>query len=128
VAFADGYPFLLISRASVDELNRRLGTPVSADRFRANIVVAGCGPHAEDDWCDLRIGDVEFHVAKPCARCAVVTTDQQDGFRTPEPLRTLATYRRTAGQVLFGQNLVHDGTGRIRVHDPVRLLGDRRSA
>ena len=120
VAFADGYPFLLLSRASVEELNRRLEEPVPADRFRANIVVDGCAAHAEDDWRTVTIGDVVFEVAKPCSRCVVVTTDQLNGRRSPEPLRTLATYRRVGGEILFGQNLVHRSIGRIRVGDRVR--------
>ncbi len=121
VAFADGFPFLLISGASVEELNRRLGEPVPADRFRANIVVDGCDPHAEDRWSEITIGTVGFRVAKPCARCIVITTDQKSGARSAEPLRTLAGYRKVDGKVLFGQNLVHLGTGALRVGDEVHV-------
>lgn len=121
VAFADGFPFLLISRASVDELNHRLEEPVPADRFRANIVVDGCEPHAEDRWAEITIGEVSFRIAKPCARCVVVTTDQKSGARSSEPLRTLAEYRSVAGKVLFGQNLVHLGMGELHVGDEVRI-------
>jgi len=120
VAFADGFPFLLISQASIDELNRRLAEPVPADRFRANIVVHGCRTHAEDEWSTLTIGGIGFRVAKPCSRCVVVTTDQNDGTRSAEPLRTLATYRTVNHKVLFGQNLVHRGTGVVRIGDEVR--------
>jgi uncharacterized protein YcbX len=119
VAFADGFPFLLISQASVDELNRRLATPVPADRFRANIIIDGCGPHAEDGWSTITVGELGFRVAKPCARCVVITTDQHDGSRSTEPLRTLAGYRTINGKVLFGQNLVHQGMGTLRVGDIV---------
>ncbi len=121
VAFADGFPFLLISRASVDELNRRLGQPVPADRFRANIIADGCGPHDEDRWTDITIGNVGFRVAKPCARCVVITTDQSSGARSTEPLRTLAGYRTVDGKVLFGQNLVHLGMGVLHIGDEVRI-------
>jgi uncharacterized protein YcbX len=121
VAFADGFPFLLISRASVDELNHRLDTPVAADRFRANIIVDGCAPHAEDHWSEIAIGVVAFRVAKPCARCIVITTDQNSGARSAEPLRTLAGYRTVGGKVLFGQNLVHRGVGTLRVGDEVHV-------
>lgn len=89
------------------------------ERFRPNIVVSGCETHAEDDWRRLRIGEVEFRVAKPCARCVVVTIDQSTGERGNEPLRTLSTYRVVDGQVLFGQNLIHLGRGVVRVGDPV---------
>jgi uncharacterized protein YcbX len=120
VSFADGFPFLLVSQDSVNELNRRLTDEIPADRFRANIVIEGCSPHAEDGWSSIRIGSVNFRVAKPCARCVVVTTDQLDGGRSAEPLRTLAGYRRVDGKILFGQNLIHLGGGTLRVGDEAR--------
>jgi len=122
VGFADAYPFLLLSGASLEELNRRLDGPLPMDRFRPNIVVGGCGPHAEDRWSRIAIGEVSFRVVKPCARCVITTTDQRTGERGREPLRTLATYRVIDGKVLFGQNLVHDGPGTIRVGDECRVV------
>jgi len=122
VSFADAFPFLLVSEASLEELKRRLETPVPMNRFRPNIVVAGCAPHAEDSWSRVGIGEVVFQVANPCARCVITTTDQWTGERGPEPLRTLASYRMVAGKVLFGQNLVHTNRGLVRVGDRVRLL------
>ena len=119
VAFADGYPFLLVAQASLDDLNRRLPTPVPVDRFRANLVVQGSEPYAEDLWSDIEIGDVALRVAKPCARCVVICTDQHDGSRSDEPLRTLAGYRKTREKIVFGQNLIHRNRGTIRVGDPV---------
>jgi uncharacterized protein len=120
VAFADGFPVLLLSVESLEELNRRLSEPVPMDRFRPNLVVQGVGaPHAEDGWRRIRIGDVPFDVVKPCARCAVTTVDQRSGVRGKEPLRTLATYRARNLQVYFGQNLVHRKGGRLRVGAPV---------
>jgi uncharacterized protein YcbX len=128
VSFADGFPFLLISTPSLDGLNRRLSLPVPMDRFRPNIVVDGCEPHAEDGWHRLRIGEVVFRVAKPCARCVVTTVDQTTGERRREPLRTLSTYRTLDGQVLFGQNLVHEDRGLVRIEDPVKVLSEVRNA
>jgi len=122
VSFADGFPFLLLSAASLDGLNRRLSLPVPMDRFRPNIVIDGCQPHAEDGWNRIRIGEVGFRFAKPCARCVITTVDQATGERKREPLRTLSTYRTVDGQVLFGQNLVHEGRGLIRVGDSVEVL------
>jgi uncharacterized protein YcbX len=121
VAFADGFPFLLVNQASVDDLNRRLADPVPSDRFRANIVVEGCDPYAEDGWVRLQIGEIGFRVVKPCARCVVITTDQHDGVRSDEPLRTLASYRREGDTVLFGQNLVHNHAGTLRAGLEVRI-------
>jgi uncharacterized protein YcbX len=126
VSFADGFPFLLLSVASLDKLNRRLSLPVSMDRFRPNIVIEGCEPHAEDGWDKVRIGEVPFRFAKPCARCLVTTVNQTTGERGREPLRTLSTYRTEDGQVLFGQNLVHEGRGVLRVGDPVEVLDRAR--
>ena len=119
VSFADGFPFLLLSEASLAGLNKRLPLPVPMDRFRPNIVLTGCPAHAEDSWRQVRIGDVGFRVAKPCARCVIKTTNQETGDRSPEPLRTLATYRVRDGQVLFGQNLVHEGRGTVRLGEAV---------
>ena len=126
LSFADGFPFHLVSHGSLEALNRQLSLPVSIDRFRANIVVDGCEPHAEDGWHRVRIGEMIFRIAKPCARCAVTTVDQTTGERGREPLRTLSTYRTVDGQVLFGQNLVHEGRGVVRVGDPVEVLDTAR--
>jgi MOSC domain-containing protein len=60
-------------------------------------------------------GAKRFRVVKPCARCVVTTTDQATGERGHEPLRTLATFRRRDGEVFFGQNVVHEGVGPLRV-------------
>lgn len=120
VSFVDGYPFLLIGRASLRALNERLETPLPMDRFRPNIVVEGTEPFAEDEWEQIRIGGVSFRVAAECTRCAVTTVDQQTGERGKEPLRTLADFRRTDdGEVVFGQYLVHESTGSIRRGDEV---------
>jgi uncharacterized protein YcbX len=119
VGFADACPFLLISEASLDDLNRRLEDPLPMNRFRPNFVVKGCDPYAEDAWGRLRIGNVNFRVAEGCPRCAITTIDQRTGARGKEPLRTLATYRKSDGEVFFGRNLIHDAPGTVRVGDPV---------
>jgi uncharacterized protein YcbX len=126
VSFADAFPFLLMSEASLENLNRRLSVPVEMDRFRPNIVIEGCQEHAEDGWSRVRIGEVVFRIAKPCARCVVTTVDQQTGERGREPLRTLSTYRTDDGRVLFGQNLVHEGSGVVSVGNPVEVLDKAR--
>lgn len=129
-AFTDGFPLLLVSEASLDALNLRLvergASPVPMSRFRPNLVVAGAGldPFEEDGWRRLRIGAVEFDVAKPCERCVVTTTDQDTGTipEPGEPLATLAGFRRVGGKVLFGQNLIHRRPGEIRVGQSVEVL------
>ena len=124
VSFADGFPFLVIAEESLADLNARLGAPLPMNRFRPNLVVAGAAPYAEDTWGRFRIGGVVFHGATRCGRCVVTTTDQFTAARGPEPLRTLATYRRDAGgDGMFGRNLVHETkTGRLTVGDAVELL------
>jgi len=121
VSFADGYPFLAISQASLEGLNARLQAPIAMRRFRPNLVVAGCAAHAEDDWQSIRIGDIPFDVVKTCRRCVFTTVDPERGERDPngEPLRTLKTYRRSPEGITFGMNLIARGSGRIRVGDRV---------
>jgi uncharacterized protein YcbX len=121
VSFADGFPFLLISEESLGHLNRRLLEPLPMNRFRPNLVVAGGEPYAEDHWTRIEIGGIGLRIVKPCGRCVVTTTDQTTGERGREPLRTLATYRKRDGEVMFGQNVVHEGPGRLRIGDPVIL-------
>ena len=124
VSFADAFPLLLISHAALDSLNARLAKPVSMLQFRPNLVVEGAAAHAEDGWRRLRIGAVEFDVAKPCLRCIFTTVDPARGERDPggEPLRTLAGYRRTAEGVAFGQNLIPRSLGMLRIGDAVEVL------
>lgn len=135
VGFADAYPLLLISEASLADLNQRLAAsgeaPLPMDRFRPNLVVAGCAAYAEDTWPRVRIGSIALRAGGPCTRCVVTTTDQLTAARGREPLRTLATYRRDADDptdVNFGQNFFHDTKrGILRVGDPVEILAAVRS-
>ena len=123
VGFADGFSFLLTSCASLDDLNRRLPTPLPMNRFRPNIVIDGLTAFEEDGWRHIRIDGITFTVAKPCARCVTTTTDQNTAERSKEPLRTLATFRHVAGRgVMFGQNLIHDRTGVLHVGAEVEVL------
>jgi len=119
VRFADGYPVLVIGRASLDQLNERLaakGEPaLPMNRFRPNVVLDGLAPHDEDHLDVIEIDGVVLKPVKPCTRCEVTTTDQDTAQRGAEPLATLASYRRDdrlAG-VTFGMNaIVAAGAGR----------------
>lgn len=124
VSFADGFPALVVTQGSVDELARRAGRSIPVERFRPNIVISGDSPHEEDFWRVFTVGGVRFGGVKLCARCKVTTLDQESGVRDPdrEPLRTLARYRRIEGLVYFGLNAVHHGAGRISLGDPVEVL------
>jgi uncharacterized protein YcbX len=125
VGLADGFPFLLISEASLADLNARLEQPVPMNRFRPNLTVSGCEPFAEDDWKLVRIGQITFRVVKPCSRCSITTVDQRTAAKSKEPLRTLAQFRRVGTKVLFGQNLIHEETGIMRFNDPVEVIRAR---
>jgi len=107
--FTDGFPVLVIGRASLDDLNSRLQRPVPMNRFRPSIVLEGLGPYEEDRVDELRAEGLRLRIVKPCARCVIPTTDQQTGLREgEEPLRTLMEYRfdRALQGALFGQNAV----------------------
>lgn len=97
VRFADELPILLMSEETLDDVDRRAPVQVVAERFRPNLVVRGVSPYAEDRWRRVRIGAVELEIVKPCSRCVLVAVDPTTGARDPasEPLRTLASYRRT---------------------------------
>lgn len=123
VSFADGFPFLVIGQASLNDLNARLLQPIPMNRFRPNLVFTGGLPHEEDQWQDFFIGSVPFRGVKPCARCLVTTTDQDSGQRSAEPLKTLATYRQQGHKILFGQNVVWMGEEvgtLVKIGDKVR--------
>ncbi|NNE67475.1 MAG: MOSC domain-containing protein [Pyrinomonadaceae bacterium] len=138
VSFADGYPLLAITTASLENLNGRLEESVGVERFRPNIVIEGAKEFEEDSWARIRVGDSVFRVTKPCARCVVTTVDQSSGIRTGrEPLKTLADFRLAkdifpdrldeldlnSNDVLFGTNLVPESGSNIKVGDPVEVLG-----
>ncbi|MEP4889461.1 MAG: YcbX family protein [Aliiglaciecola sp.] len=122
VSFADGYPFLVISQQSLQDLNSRLASPVTMSQFRPNLVVDNCTAFEEDSWKKVRIGDVEFEVMKSCSRCIFTTIDPKSAekHQQKEPLTTLQKYRKDKkGDVLFGQNLIALNTGTISLNDEV---------
>ena len=122
VGFADGFPYLLTTEASLSELNQVLAQPVGMERFRPNIVVAAAAPWAEDHFGRLQIGSVPFSAAKPCSRFVIVNTDQATGAREKGVLETISRIHASDRKAIFGQNLLAHGAGTLRVGDPVRLL------
>ncbi|CAG7619369.1 MOSC domain-containing protein [Actinacidiphila bryophytorum] len=129
VSLADGFPLLVTTTGSLEALNELIAAgdragegPLPMDRFRPNAVIDGTAPWAEDGWRRVRIGQVAFRVPKPCARCVVTTTDQDTGARGKEPLRTLGRHRRVGSGLLFGQNLIPEHPGTLRVGDPLTTL------
>ncbi|ELM3617639.1 MOSC domain-containing protein [Aeromonas sobria] len=125
VSFADGYPLLLISQASLEDLNLRSDALHQMSQFRTNLVASGTRPFEEDSWVRIRIGEVEFQVAKPCSRCIMTTVEAgTDRFNAlKEPLATLTRYRRGEdGEVYFGQNLVALNEGWIEAGSEIEVL------
>jgi uncharacterized protein YcbX len=122
VSFADGYPVLLTSVASLTDLNNRLDDVIDINRFRPNIVIDGEIPYAEDNWQRVKIGDVVFRVIKRCARCQVININQESGVATKEPLKTLSTYRKDGNKVNFGINLIPESTGILHEGDGIVVL------
>ncbi len=122
-AFSDGFPILVISQSSLDELSRRWGQTIDVRRFRPNLVIGGdCAPFAEDDWQSIRIGDVQLDLVKPCSRCVIPGLDPDELTQTEGFLRFLAGERRgDDGKTYLGQNAVWRrlATSDVSEHDIV---------
>jgi uncharacterized protein len=142
-AFSDGYPFLIASQESIDDLNSKLSKPIAMINFRPNIVCRSGGvAFAEDTWRDIIFQSpgsgtvIPMSVVKPCSRCKVPTNDPVTGILDPEnqPTRAMQNFRSGSAlglenpkwrkEVFFGQNLDHGsrGEGQISVGDTVRVL------
>ncbi|XP_059437115.1 uncharacterized protein LOC132170235 [Corylus avellana] len=143
ILFNDMYPYLLLSQGSMDGLNKLLKEPISANRFRPNILVDGCEPFAEDLWTEIKINKFTFQGVKLCSRCKVPTINQETGIAGPELNDTLKKIRsdkvlrptqKQQGKVYFGQNLVWkdsrtQGKGEfLKVGDPIYILKKVSSA
>lgn len=123
VRFADGRPLQILNLKSLEDLNSRLAEPVKADRFRANILFNGTTAFEEDHWKRIKIGEVIFSQPKKCTRCTITTIDQQTGVPSgPEPLKTLAGYRRDGKDVFFGSLWIPENEGMIRLTDTLEVL------
>lgn len=122
VSFADAYPFMMIGQSSLDDLNKRLKEKLSMNRFRPNFVFKGGDPFDEDKWKKIRLGGIIFNLVKPCSRCVTTTVNQDTAEKNEEPLKTLSTYRSVNNKIYFGQNLLHEGNGIIKVGDEIEIL------
>jgi len=122
VSFADGFPFLLCNTASLQLFSAGLGREMDILRFRPNIVISGAEAFAEDNWQRIRIGDIEFDLVKPCARCAIPTVNLVDASREADVFTMLRKLRQRGDEVYFGQNMIHRGQGNIRLGDEVKIV------
>jgi uncharacterized protein YcbX len=120
--FADGYPILIISEASLQDLNSKLESALPMNRFRPNIIVKNSEPFAEDTWKRVKIGDIEMALVKPCPRCVVTTIDKETLQKNKEPLKTLSTYRNQEGGAMFGMNVIPLNEGEIKVGMSLEIL------
>ncbi len=121
VSFADGFPFLIIGKKSLIDLNNRLEKPLPMSRFRTNFVFSGGKPFDEDKWKTIKMGDMVFHSTKPCPRCVITTINQNTGMKGKEPLKTLSAFRQKDNKVMFGMNLVAEGIGQVNVGDEITV-------
>lgn len=126
-SFADGFPNMLLSEASLEDLNSRVDIELTMNRFRPNIVLSGLEPYGEDKLGHFQINQIDFYAVKPCSRCIITTVNPQTGEKeSREPLLTLAKFRKKNRKVFFGQNLLHKRSlisdNRLNVGDKVKLI------
>ncbi|XP_012517650.1 PREDICTED: mitochondrial amidoxime-reducing component 1 isoform X2 [Propithecus coquereli] len=108
IAYPDASPFLILSEASLADLNTKLEKKVKATTFRPNIVLSECGVYAEDSWDEILIGDAELKRVMACS-----------SYRQCDP----SEQKLYGKSPLFGQYFVLENPGTINVGDPVYLLG-----
>ncbi|OUR87933.1 hypothetical protein A9Q81_24810 [Gammaproteobacteria bacterium 42_54_T18] len=122
VSFADGFPLLLTTEPSLAAFNQHLESPIEMLRFRPNMVISENYAFAEDSWKRLRVGNVDFCVAKPCSRCVIPTINRLSAKKEPAVFKALKQYRSIGKEVFFGQNLLAMNTGVISVGDKVEII------
>lgn len=127
VSYADGYPVLMISEASLALLNSKVVEDIPMNRFRPNIVISGATEHQEDELREIIINGLTLHGVKPCARCVMTTIDIETGLKGKEPMKTLATYRKTGHKILFGENFIPAVEGTINVGDNIIVMETKSS-
>ncbi len=126
VSFANSFPYLVISRSSVDDLNKRLVKEIPVDRFRPNIVIEGGEAYFEDQLDEFTTGNAIFKCVKPCARCKIINIDQETADIDNEPLTVLSDYRRKDDDINFGYRslCLHEGT--VNVGDRVSIISRKK--
>ena len=119
--FSDGFPILLTSQASLNDLNQKLQAQgrdaLPMDRFRPNIVIDGVEAFEEDFVETFSTGKVRLQPVKPCPRCPMPSIDQATGKFGPDPMDILQTYRanpKVDGGITFGMNIIlQEGDGEV---------------
>ncbi|GEC72516.1 hypothetical protein SAMN05443543_101483 [Flavobacterium flevense] len=122
-SFSDGFPYLIIGQSSLDDLNSRLANPISMKRFRPNFVFSGGKAYEEETWKEFNIGGLLFYGVKNCGRCIITTIDPEKGkFSGKDPLYTLAKYKMRGNKVIFGQNVITQQEGCLKIGTVVNVL------
>lgn len=121
-SFSDGYPILMIGQMTLDNLNKKLVDPLPVNRFRPNIVFTGGHAHIEDEMAAFSIEELNFLGVKPCARCVITSIDQQTAIAGKEPLKTLSGYRMKNNKIYFGQNVLQQQNGFIKIGDELKII------
>ncbi|MEP7143300.1 MAG: MOSC N-terminal beta barrel domain-containing protein [Ferruginibacter sp.] len=123
--FSDGYPLMMIGQASLDDLNGRLEEPLPINRFRPNIVFTGGQPYDEDIMEHVAVAGIDLYGVKISARCIITGINQTNAIKGKEPLKTLAGYRMINNKVYFGQNILFDQTGHLKVGDTIEMISSK---
>ena len=126
VSFADGYPYLVVSKASLQDISSSAGIEADPRRFRPNLVVTGAEPYAEFLWGSFQVGQAKFHGLKPCERCVVTTIDPDTLEKGNEPLLSLSR-QKTDGRLVFGMHAAVASEGMISTGDKV-VVGERKES
>ena len=137
-AFADGYPYLLVTAASLDDISNRSkengGKALDWRRFRPNIIIGGAGVHEDDTWGELSIGNANFQLITACERCVMTTLNTDTlKFDRPtsqaNPMALMKSFRDFGRGNLFGSNCVSPSLGcMVHVCDEVEVIREKSEA
>ena len=130
VGFGDGFPITLATVESLIDFNKSQEDPMEIERFRMNLTIGGAKePFDEDYWREIKVGEMNAFVARPCARCEIPDVNPEDATVGKAVRAGLAQSRRGddittpkgGNGVFFGQNLnhVYEPGMTIRVGDEV---------
>lgn len=121
-SLSDGFPILMVSEASLDDLNSKAGEVLPMNRFRPNLVISGVSAFEEDSMKEFAINGITFYGVKPSARCVMTAINQSTAEKGKEPLKTLAAYRSLNNKIYFGENVIAGSTGSIHIGDEIIIL------
>lgn len=119
MSYADGYPFLVLSKASVQQISDEIGESIDIRQFRPNLILDDCLPFEEDEMKQFSIGEVKFNMVKPCKRCKMIGINQDSGASSNQPILYLSKTRKEGNHIIFGMNAALRSSGTIHVGDKI---------